>query len=187
MNNYAYFVIVVEGELLRHGLANELTCLECPCSRDIAHCVPTTPENDNWHSKALNIAHAIGVTIHTEIEASQPVARKTVAAALENDGFWAVISHDGLDCRLEDVFVRLVCNAIAEREIDRVILAGSNADVSKLASARKVLPILVKGHRHDAIGGVEGFLDTVTMVHVDVDIKHALLVPQKLDNTKDNV
>jgi hypothetical protein len=127
------------------------------------------------------------VAIHAKIEASQPIARETVAAALENDGFWAVISHDRLDRGLEDVFVGLVCDAIAEREIDRVVLAGSHTNVSKLASTRKVLAILMKGNSHDAIGRVKGFLDTITVVHIDVDIKHALLVPQKFDDTEDDV
>jgi hypothetical protein len=172
----AYFVVVVEWKLLRHWLANELTCLECPCPRDVPHRVSATPENDNGHSEALDVAHAIGVPVHAQVEAAQSVPGETVAAALEDNGFWPVVCHDSFNGGFEDVLVGLVRDAVAEREVDGIVLASSNANVAKLAGAGEVLAVLVKRDRHDTIGGVKSFLDTVTMVHVDIDVQHALLV-----------
>jgi hypothetical protein len=45
----------------------------------------------------------------------------------------------------------------------------------------------VERYGHDAIGRVEGFLYTISVVHVNVDVQHALLVSQKLDDAEDDV
>jgi hypothetical protein len=42
------------------------------------------------------------------------------------------------------------------------------------------LSILVEGHGHDTVGAVEGLLDTVTMVDVDVDVQHTSVVLEQL-------
>ena len=46
--------------------------------------------------------------------------------------------------RFEDVLIRIVVNAIIEREIQRVVATGLNADILDVASARKVFAILSK-------------------------------------------
>lgn len=173
--------------MLGHWLANELTCLVGPCARNIPHRVATASEDDHGYAETLNVAHAIGVPIHAEIETTQPVARETVTTTLENDGFWAVIGHDSLDGRLEDVLVCLIRDAVTEGEINSIIFACSDTNVAKLAGAREVLAILVERDCHNAIGRVKGFLNTVTVVHVNVDVEYALLVPQEFDNAEDNV
>ena len=40
---------------------------------------------------------------------------------------------------------------------------------------------------HNAIGGVESFFHTVTMVDVDIDVENALLKPEELDDAENNV
>jgi hypothetical protein len=97
------------------------------------------------------------------------------------------VGHDCLNDGLEDVSVGIVCYAVAKRKVDRVILAGAHTDIAKLASTGEVLAVLVEGYGHDAIGGVEGFLDTIAVVDVNVDVQNALLVSQKLDNAEDDV
>lgn len=180
-------VIVVEGKLLGHLLSYELTRLVCPGAGDVAHRVTTATQDDDGHAKALDVANAVGMAVHAQIEASKPVAGETVASALEHDGFWAVVGHDRLDDWLEDVAVGLIGYAVAQREVDRVILAGANTNVTQFTSTGEVLAILMEGHSHDTIGRVESLLDTISMVHVDVDVQNALLVPQKLDDAEDNV
>jgi len=40
----------------------------------------------------------------------------------------------------------------------------------------------VKGCSHDAVGGVEGLLDAVAVVDVNVDVQHALVLPEIASN-----
>eukprot|EP00955_Chlamydomonas_euryale_P022056 232934-Chlamydomonas_euryale.AAC.1 len=39
------------------------------------------------------------------------------------------------------------------------------------------VPVLVEGDRHDAVAQVEGLLDAVAVMDVNVDIQHARVVP----------
>jgi hypothetical protein len=45
----------------------------------------------------------------------------------------------------------------------------------------------VERDRHNAIGGVESFFHTVTMVDVDINVENALLKPEELDDAENNV
>lgn len=44
-------------------------------------------------------------------------------------------------------------------------------------SREEVVPVLVEGHGHDSVRQVEGLLDPVAMVNVDVDVQNAGVVP----------
>ena len=107
---------------------------------------------------------------HTEIEASQAVAGKTVAAALQDNGLGAIPVHNALNHGLKDTLVRDIIDAVTKRKIDRVIFALSDADVAQLARPWEIFAVLVEGHRHDTIGGVKRLFDTVAVVDIDVDI-----------------
>lgn len=45
----------------------------------------------------------------------------------------------------------------------------------------------MKTARHNSIGCVEGLLDAVSMMAVNVDIEDARVCPKKLENTEDNI
>lgn len=127
------------------------------------------------------------MTSHTEIEASQPIARQRITTALEDNSLGLVVFHDGIDDGLKEAPVALVIDTIAERDVDSVVLTSTNADVAELAGAGEVLAIFVEGAGHDAIGGVEGFLDAVAVMHINVDIEHALFESEKFDDGEHNV
>jgi hypothetical protein len=127
------------------------------------------------------------VATHAQIEATKTVAGETITTTLENDCLWLVILHDGLDDRLEDRVVCGVIDAIAQGEVDGIVLAVANADIAELAGAREVFAILMERHCHDTIGRVEGLLDAIAVVDIDVDVKNALLEAQKLENGKYDV
>lgn len=57
----------------------------------------------------------------------------------------------------------------------------------QVAGAGKVLPVLVKGHGHDAVRGVEGLLHSVAVMDVNVDVEHALVVLEQLQNGQHDV
>lgn len=47
----------------------------------------------------------------------------------------------------------------------------------QVSCSGEVFPVLVKGNSHDSVCGVEGFLHPVTVVDVNVDVQHPLVVP----------
>ena len=53
----------------------------------------------------------------------------------------------------------------------------------QVSSAREVLAVLVEGHGHDAVGGVEGLLDPIAVVNVNVNVENTLVVPGSQSDT----
>ena len=106
---------------------------------------------------------------------------------------WAAVSsrggrlHDLAYHGLEDGLVRRVVHPVLERKVDRVALGVVGADVLDVARAREVLAELVEGDGHHAVGGVEGLLDAVAVVDVDVDVQHALVVLEQLEDGEHDV
>jgi hypothetical protein len=45
----------------------------------------------------------------------------------------------------------------------------------------------VEGDGHNAIGGVKGLLDTVTVMDINVNVKDSLLESQKLKNAENDI
>jgi len=95
--------------------------------------------------------------------------------------------HNRLDDRLEHALVRLIRDAVSQREVDCVVLTIANTNIAELTSTREVFAVLVEGDGHDAVGSVEGFFDAVAVVDIDVDVEDALLVAEQFDDTKYNV
>ena len=69
------------------------------------------------------------MALEGEVEAAEPVAGEGVCAALQDDGRGLVALHDLGHDGHEDVVVAVVVDAVAQREVDRVVLALARADV----------------------------------------------------------
>jgi hypothetical protein len=80
--------------------------------------------------------------------------------------------------------------------------ARANSIVSDLSSSREELSVLVETSSHDPIRGIKRLLNTVAMVHVNVDVENSRVIPgglvklsddqagyspQQLQDTKDDV
>lgn len=92
-----------------------------------------------------------------------------------------------MDYGLEDGSVCRVCDTVSEREVDGVVFARANTDISKFACSGEVLTIFVEGARHDSVGCVEGLLNTISVVYINVDVKNALMESEKFDNAKNDI
>lgn len=53
-----------------------------------------------------------------------------------------------------------------------------------MASAGEVILELMEGASHDPIGQIEGLLNTIAMVDIDIDIEHSLVGLEQLQNGK---
>jgi hypothetical protein len=58
---------------------------------------------------------------------------------------------------------------------------------SYVAGSRKELAVLVKGYSHDTVCGKECLLNTVTVMHVNINVQYALVETQELEDRQDNV
>lgn len=182
-----YFVIIIVRQILTQAFAQKNTRLKCPGTRNVAHRVPTTADNKGRQAKSLDKVHAVCVTSHTQVKASKTVTRKTVSTTLQDDSLRSVPFHDALDYGLENRLVGEVINSIAKREVDGIVLALSNTNVTKLTSPREVFSVLVERDGHDTVRRVESFLDAIAVVHINVDVQDTLLKTQQLEDTQDNI
>ena len=85
-----------------------------------------------------------------------------------------------------------VINSISQREVKTVVFASASSNVPKkvifisenrkqaisispkISCSREVLSILVERDSHHTVCGVEGFLDSISVVDVDVNVQHSL-------------
>lgn len=165
-----YLVVVVERQFRANLLTNQQTSLVGPRARNIPHSVTTTAKDQGWQVETLDEADAVGMTLHAEIEASQSIARKTVATTLQYNSFRLIPLHDILDDRFEYAFVRHIVDTVPEGKVHRIVFALANANIAKLSSAWEVLSVFVEGDSHDSVSGIEGLFDTVTVMNVDVNV-----------------
>jgi hypothetical protein len=92
-----------------------------------------------------------------------------------------------LDDWLKNRLVRNVVNAIAEREVNSIILAGAHSNIAQLAGPGKELAVFMERHRHDSVCCVKRLFNTIAMVDINIDIEHALIEAKKLDNPQDDI
>ncbi len=45
----------------------------------------------------------------------------------------------------------------------------------------------MEGHSHDAVGRIEGLLNAVAVVNVDVDVEHTSMVAEQLKNGQNDI
>mmetsp|Transcript_21460 Transcript_21460/g.55233 ORF Transcript_21460/g.55233 Transcript_21460/m.55233 type:complete len:327 (-) Transcript_21460:288-1268(-) len=179
--------VVVVGQLVGHILAQGNGRLIRPAARHIADRVPTAAKHERRQIEAEHKIDARRVPLDRHVEAPQPIARERVGTALQHHRVWLESVHDLLDHGLEDVLVRHVVDPVAQREVDRVVLPRARAHILHVARAGEVLAKLVERARHHAVGGVEGLLHAVAVVDVDVDVQHARVVLEQLEDREHDV
>ena len=179
--------VVVVGQFVGDLGAEGDGGLVGPAAGDVSDGVAAAAEEEEREAVGLEELDAAPVSLEGEIEAAEAVAGEGVGAALEDDGGGLVGLHDFLHDGLEDGLVGVVVDAVADGEVDGVVLAAAGADVLEVAGAGEVLAVLVEGDGHDAVGGVEGLLDAVSVVDVDVDVEDALVVLEELEDGEHDV
>ena len=179
--------VLVEGDVVCEGAVDADGGLVGPAARDVADGVAAAPEHEQGHAVALDGLDAARMAPVAEVEAAEPVAGQGVCAALQHNRPRPVPLHDVRNDRLEDGVVAGVVDAVAQGHVDRVVLAGAAANVADVPGAGEELAVLVEGDGHDAVGGVEGLLHAVPVVHVNVNVQHAPVVLEQLQDAQHNV
>jgi hypothetical protein len=63
----------------------------------------------------------------------------------------------------------------------------ADTDVAQFACSWEILAVLVERDRHDTVCCVKGFLHSITMVDIDIDIQDSLLESEEFDDAEDDV
>ena len=181
------FKVIVEGELVLDVLSEHDGRLVRPAPGDVAEGVAAAAEDEGGDVEAAYELDAVGVASDAEVEATEPIAGQRVGTALQHDGAGGEALHDLADDGPEDGAEGVVVHAVGEGDVDGVVLSVGVANVEDVAGAWEVFAELVEADGHDAVGGVEGLLDAVAVVDVDVDVEDALVLLEELEDGQDAV
>lgn len=77
---------------------------------------------------------------------------------------------------LEKVEVRVIINTTVERHIQSIVLAFSKASIFDVSCARKEVTISVERDSHHSVSAVESLFHSITMMHIDVDVEHSVVI-----------
>lgn len=86
-----------------------------------------------------------------------------------------------------DVDETVIVEPVQQWHINGVAFSFTLTHVLQIARAREEVTIPVEADGHHAVRHVEGLLDAIAMMNVDVDVEHALVILQQLENGKDDV
>jgi hypothetical protein len=89
--------------------------------------------------------------------------------------------------RTENVEKGFVVHAGLEGKVDRVAVAVAVAGVVRLSRAGEEVFRLVERNGHHTVRQVEGFLDAVTVMDIDVDVENALVLLEELEASEHDV
>lgn len=132
-----------------------------------------------------------------QIKSSQPIASKTVSPGLQHDGLRIVFLDDGGGDGFEQVFVLVVVDAVIDWDVKAVTLSaicwvrGTHfVDIPRAREKGVSVAIdavfMITECKH-TVRGFKGLFDAVAVVHVDVDVEHALVLGQQELDGDDNV
>ena len=84
-------------------------------------------------------------------------------------------------------FVACIIYPVPEGEIETVIFPPTRPDIPEIPRPGEIFPVLVEGDCHNPVGCVEGLLDPVTVVDVDVYVENPLVVLQQFQDREHNI
>ena len=162
--------------------------LVCPAPGHVPHGVAPAPQHQDRQPQVPHHGNHLPVTSDAQVEIAESVSRQAVSSTLEHDHTGLVELHHALDDRTEHGHVAGVLDTLSERNIDRVVFAGTRANLKQVSGAgEEVAAVLVEADCHDSVRQIESLLDAVTVVNVDVDVEDSREVFEKLIDGKDDV
>lgn len=109
---------------------------------------------------------------HRQIERSQSITPQRIRSALKDNRTGSEGRDSWFHDCLEESEVALVVDSILERYVEREVFAESVSYlVDGSGSWKEVSGVLVEGDGEDSIRLVEGFLNSISVVDVDVDVE----------------
>ena len=123
-----------------------------------------------------------------EVEASKFVVAETISTKLHYNCMGTILCHNALHDVFEKFVERVVIHSGFERYIERVVFSIVLSILIEASSSReKIFPVLMEGNGHYSVRQVEGFLHTVSMMHIDIDVDDSGIDEKKLQNCQNDV
>mmetsp|Transcript_44830 Transcript_44830/g.141163 ORF Transcript_44830/g.141163 Transcript_44830/m.141163 type:complete len:210 (+) Transcript_44830:347-976(+) len=162
--------------------------LPCPASCHISDDVSASPHHQHRDVEPFEERHALAMRMDREVEHSQPVPCQAVSSALHDDGLGVVGPNDLSDDGLEDLLEAAVIYPIVQRHVHRAVFPRPFPDVCDVTSLREeVAVVLVEGGCHNSVCVDERLLHSVSMMHIDIDVKDAREELEQLQDGQNDV
>lgn len=108
-----------------------------------------------------------------EIEVAEFVLGKRVCPALDDHDIWYVEGANAAHDLFEELNIGQIVHALAKRYVRCEKLTNALTDLLQGASARKeILLKLMEANSEYPICMEKGFLNSITMMHIYIQIKH---------------
>ena len=128
------------------------------------------------------------MTFHRKIEVSKPIFGQRVSSTLNHHGIRSVESHASIHNFLEKLKISGIIDTLLERHINRIVFADPLSNRIECSSSRKEIFIkLMKAHSHDSISMIESFLNSITMMNINIEVQHSRVNFQHLENAYHNI
>eukprot|EP00850_Spirogloea_muscicola_P008017 SM000042S15284 [mRNA] locus=s42:174238:177192:+ [translate_table: standard] len=193
------------------------TCLVGPAAGNVADGVPSAAQQEQRNIERAHEAHALRVAAHGEVEATEARVSTALQDYRAGCKDLHHLHDDRLEHELVALIVDAIIQRHIERVVLALAIAHVPEErrlpatpkrqrralkphlkglahgpaggllAPEVAGAGEVLAELVEGDGHDAVGGVEGLLHAVAVVDVDVDVQHALVVLEELQDGQHDV
>ena len=143
--------------------------------------VAATSENQQGQAPTLDEANTLAVPPNRRVVSTKLVASQAICATLQDYRVRTVVFSHFRHNRAENVFKLLVIDERLERHIQREVFPFSAADIHQVARAREEsLAEPMEADSHDTVSRIKGFLNAITMMHINVDVEDAVVVLEQL-------
>lgn len=187
---------VIHWDLVFQFYAETNACLVRPASSHVFNRVPSTPQDKHRQSPGFHMLHALSVPFKSGVVVSKPVVGQRISTTLDNNSVRSeLLSHFFNDLfkltkfsySFEQVKVGIVVNSTVERHVQGVVLAFSEPSVFNVPRAWEKIAVSVEGNCHYSVGAVKGFLHPVSMMNINIDVKHSVLILEKFQDSQNDI
>lgn len=128
------------------------------------------------------------MSLYRKIKMTQFVTRQRICSTLNNHNIrnikWTNFSHD----LFEKLQIWYIVHPLLQRNISSVKLTNTFSNFVKCTSSRKeILLKLMKTNCKDSVSMEKCLLNSITMMYIDIKVKHPRVNLQKLQNTQHDI
>lgn len=179
--------VIVVWDFIRDLDAGDYCSFVCPASGHISESVSTTADKQDWNAKGFHVLCDWGVALDWEIETAESITGQWVGSSLEDYSFRPEVFHDLSEDRSGDSNKGFIIHTLIKREIHSPVGTLFFPDILNMSSSWEVILELMERAGHDSVSQVEGLLNPITMMDINIDIQYSLISLEQFQNSQDTV
>ena len=110
------------------------------------------------------------MAFHWQIETTKSISWKTISSTLQKNSLGSEIFDNFVNDRFEDEHKWLIIKSLVKGKVDRMISSIIFPYIFNVTCSWEVIFELMEGTSHHPVGEIEGLLNSISMVDVDVDV-----------------